>query len=243
MKEEMEIKLSENMLKFTLERKNVKHINLRIKSDGSIFVSANLELSIEAIENFIRKKEHLILNHLEKVEDDKNIYKESDKRYIPGETFIFLGRAVRLKVIKSLEEYIKTDGVYIYLYIKNPDNFNKKKNMMESYYADFSKKIFGEILENIYPKFKKYGVNLPQIKIRKMTKRWGSCLYKKEAIILNKKLIEIDRECIEYVVLHELSHFIHPNHSKDFYNLVTVFMPDWKKRKARLEERGKYLKL
>lgn len=73
--------------------------------------------------------------------------------------------------------------------------------------------------------------------------KFFSFLHKKEAIILNKKLIEIDKECIEYVVLHELSHFINPNHSKNFYNLVTVFMPDWKKRKARLEEQGKYLKL
>lgn len=243
MEEKREIKLSENILKFTLERKNVKHINLRIKSDGSIFVSANLDISIEMLENFIRKKEHLIVKQLEKVEDEKNIYKESDKRYISGETFIFLGRFVRLKVIKSETEYIKTDGVYIYLYVKNPNNFNKKKNLMENYYADFSEKIFGEILENIYPKFKKYNVNFPKIKIRKMTKRWGSCLYKKEEIILNKKLIEIDRECIEYVILHELIHFIYPNHSKDFYNLITVFMPDWKKRKARLEEQGKHLKL
>ena len=74
----------------------------------------------------------------------------------------------------------------------------------------------------------------PELKIRYMTARWGSCQPQKGIITLNSQLIEKPRRCMEYVVLHEFAHFIHPNHSKDFYTLVESLMPDWKERKWEL---------
>lgn len=65
---------------------------------------------------------------------------------------------------------------------------------------------------------------------------WGSCLPKKLIITLNKQLLEAPRNCIEYVVVHELCHLVHPNHSKQFYTFLTMFMPDWKERKTELEK-------
>ena len=69
-----------------------------------------------------------------------------------------------------------------------------------------------------------------------MTSRWGSCQTVKGIITLNSKLIEKPLRCIEYVVLHEFAHFIHPNHSKEFYDFVASLMPDWKERKIELEK-------
>jgi predicted metal-dependent hydrolase len=68
-----------------------------------------------------------------------------------------------------------------------------------------------------------------------MTSRWGSCQPKRGTITLNKRLIETPRSCIEYVVMHEFVHFRQPNHSKNFYDLLGVLMPDWNERKATLE--------
>ena len=84
--------------------------------------------------------------------------------------------------------------------------------------------------------FEKYGVAYPTLKIRYMTSRWGSCQPKKGIITLNSKLIEAPRNCIEYVILHELVHFIHPNHSRQFWDFVAMMMPDWKERKKELEK-------
>ena len=64
----------------------------------------------------------------------------------------------------------------------------------------------------------------------------GSCLAKKGVVTLNKRLLEAPRNCIEYVVMHELCHFIHPNHSKQFYAFLTMLMPDWKQRKEALDK-------
>jgi predicted metal-dependent hydrolase len=88
-----------------------------------------------------------------------------------------------------------------------------------------------------YQVFKQYGVPYPELKIRYMTSCWGSCRPKSGIITLNSKLIEAPRCSIEYVVLHEFAHFIHPNHSRKFYDFVSMLMPDWKERKGELERR------
>src|SRR5699024_9397669 len=96
-------------------------------------------------------------------------------------------------------------------------------------------KIYNEIANDVYKKYVKYCIDFPPIKIRKMKKRWGSCQPKTKIITINSQLIEAPRFCIEYVMMHEFCHFIHPNHSKDFYTLLQVMMPDWKERKKMLE--------
>ena len=96
--------------------------------------------------------------------------------------------------------------------------------------------VFREIIAEIYPTFQKYGVAMPKLRIRDMDTRWGSCLAKKGIITLNKRLLEVPRDCIEYVVIHEFCHFIHPNHSKKFYDFLTMLMPDWKARKKLLDQ-------
>ena len=95
--------------------------------------------------------------------------------------------------------------------------------------------IFREICGEIYPLFGAYPVPYPQIKMRAMTSCWGVCHPKKGSITLNRRLLSVPRSCIEYVVLHELAHFVHPNHSRQFYDLLTVLMPDWRMRKKELE--------
>src|SRR5699024_10108493 len=95
---------------------------------------------------------------------------------------------------------------------------------------------FGEIMSEIYPVFRKYGVAVPVLRLRNMETRWGSCLPRKGIITLNKRLLEAPRYCIEYVVMHEFCHFIHPDHSKHFYAFLTMLMPDWKERKRILDQ-------
>ena len=99
---------------------------------------------------------------------------------------------------------------------------------------------FTEILDELYPLVGKCGVKLPQLRIRNMKTRWGSCLPGKGMVTLNRRLIELPRNCIEYVVMYELCHFVHPNHSEEYYGFLGSLMPDLKERKGFLEKR--YLK-
>ena len=94
------------------------------------------------------------------------------------------------------------------------------------------------VCEAVYPKFQKYGVKFPMLKFRKMISRWGSCQPKRGILTFNISLIEAPIACIEYVVVHEFTHFLQPNHSKKFYTQLTMFMPDWVERKKILEKCG-----
>lgn len=82
----------------------------------------------------------------------------------------------------------------------------------------------------------KYRIKVPEIEIRKMKSRWGSCFWTKNKIVLNLSLIKVPILCTEYVVVHELSHFKFQNHSKNFYNFISLFIPDWNERRRILNK-------
>lgn len=89
----------------------------------------------------------------------------------------------------------------------------------------------------MYPLIRGWGVKKPEIKLRTMSSRWGSCAYTKGRITINKRLIAYPIAAAEMVMLHELCHFVHPDHSKDFYALLQTLMPDWKARKKLLSSK------
>ena len=107
---------------------------------------------------------------------------------------------------------------------------------MNIWLKDLQVKTFEEICKKVHKRFLKYGVEYPDIKIRSMKTRWGSCRPLKGSITLNSRLIGASITCIEYVVTHEFAHFIHPNHSKQFYDFLTKLMPDWKERRKELNK-------
>lgn len=219
---------------YNLERKTVKNLNLRIRKDGNIFVSANDDVSFEEIDEFVCSKASYILNAIAKFEEIVK-YKPKPKQYVSGETFYIQGRGLRLQLSQASKDFITSDGVYIYLAVRDPTDFEQKRRTVSRFLDQQCKAVFGEIIDELYPMFRKYGVERPILRIRDMETRWGSCLVKKGIITLNKRLLEAPRNCIEYVVMHELCHFIHPNHSKQFYSFLTTLMPDWKERKQFLD--------
>ena len=93
-----------------------------------------------------------------------------------------------------------------------------------------------ELCDRYYPLFAPYGVAYPQIRTRRMSSRWGSCIPSKGVITFNSLLVAVPTECIEYVVVHELTHFLRADHSPEFYRLLAGFMPDWKERRKELKK-------
>lgn len=97
------------------------------------------------------------------------------------------------------------------------------------------REVLYELCQRYYPIIEQYGFAFPEVKIREMTSRWGSCRPTKGRITLNSKLLDKPRDAMEYVVLHELAHFVYPNHSKAFYQFIETYMPDWKDRERKLK--------
>lgn len=202
-------------------------------------MSANESVSCEFLDSFVLSKSDFIIKNRNRFKEIEK-YSALPKQYVSGESFLILGRNLRLKVIVGKTESVETDGVYLFLTVKDKVNFQRKELLVNRYLNKRCQEVFYEIASEIYPLFKKYGITMPRIRIREMKTRWGSCLPQKGIITLNTKLLGAPRNCIEYVVLHEFCHFIHPDHSKRFYAFVAMLMPDWKERKNVLEQQEQH---
>lgn len=222
---------------YFLTRKSVKNINLRVKLDGRVLVSANHRVPTAYIDGFIRQKQAYILSALTEFEEKRKRMQEEPKRYVTGESCTLLGRVFRLTVEEAEEETVYIDGDSIFLKVKDGTDFRHKEIMMTRWLKEYRMAVFKRLVDAAYERFRAYHVPYPELRVRSMTSRWGSCHPVKGVITLNSRLIEAPESCIEYVVLHEFAHFIHPDHSRRFWDLVTMLMPDWRERKNRLENR------
>lgn len=226
-------------VEYRLTRKDVKNINLRVKPDGQVLVSAKEELPVKYIDDFVCRKQEYIFHSQKKYKAQYKELSSISKRYVSGESVDILGKSLRLKVIEGEEERVWADGIFVFLSVKEKDDLKRKAKLMNDWIENLRIETFSQICKEVYQKFKKYGVLYPELRIRYMSSRWGSCQPEKGVITLNSKLIEAPRRCIEYVVLHEFVHFISPDHSRKFYNFMAMLMPDWEERKTELE-RGSY---
>ena len=234
------INLNGREISYDLEYKNVKNINLRIKADQSIYMSANHRVSDKIIEEFLRSKAEYILKALDHYAEIAK-YAPKPKQYIDGESFRILGHDLRLKVVQGKRNTVESDESYITLTVKDSCNTELKKKTMDKWIKSNCKEVLLAVCESVYPKFQKYGVEFPELRFRNMVSRWGSCQPKRKILTFNISLVEAPLSCIEYVVTHEFTHFLQPNHSKKFYNQLAMFMPDWQERKKVLEKNNCYV--
>ena len=224
----------ERTFQYILTRKAVKNLNMRVKPNGEIHVSANPLVPVKYIDKFVLSHEENLGKTLDKYEKIRANTLQP-LQYVSGEKVRFLGEELHLLVEASRMEEVEKIGQFLFLRVKDITDFKRKERVMKKWLKRMQTEVFSEICKEIYPLFQPYGVKYPLIKIRDMKSRWGSCQPQKKIITLNGKMIAAQREAIEYVILHEFAHFIHPNHSKDFYGLVEKLMPDWKERRAMLQ--------
>jgi len=229
-----EVSYGKHKITYTLSRKNVKNINLNLKPNLIVEVSANHKVPIEKIHSFVKRKASWIIKNKEYFMRTFAEIKY-EKEYVSGETFKYLGKQYRLKVIKRKDECVKCKQGFFFLYVNDKNNVERKSQLIKEWYKEKSLKVFSESLEKIYKIMKKYNIFKPKILIRIMKARWGSCIESKKTILLNSELIYAPKFCIDYVVLHELIHFKYRTHYKNFYKLMEAIMPDWNKRKEILD--------
>lgn len=231
-------------INFVLMRKQVKNIGLKVRNTGVVQVTAHNRVPLEYIINLVDEKSEWINKHLEKFKNVQNSgggqQSKTPLTYNTGEAVRYLGEEYVLVVTETTTNKVYIENKTIHLNVKADTTFEKKEQMLEKWYKEQCSNVFQQVLDTEYEKVKDYILgqrlqNKPTIKLRKMKSCWGVCHYTKGHIVLNTELIKYDMECIEYVVLHELIHFRHQNHSKDFYDGLTYFMKDYKEIKSRLK--------
>jgi len=220
------------IIPFQLEYRNRKTLEISVYPDMSVKVIAPLKRTYDEIEAKVRKRASWIIE--QRYFFSLYLPKQLPKKFISGESHYYLGRQYRLKTINSADSKVVLCRGVIHVYVPDRSDSAQIKKLLEIWYRQRADIKFSERLDLCYSKIKKYGIAEPTIQIRKMKKRWGSCS-KQATIILNTELIKAPSHCIDYVITHEMCHLRYFNHGKAFYNLLVKVMPDWEKRKKRLE--------
>ena len=233
--------LNGKLVEYELTVKKVKNITLRIKPDGSVYVSANRFVPIQIIENFMTSRADFILSALERFESrPQNAPK--DPEYTDGKSVTILGNKFILRVSEGKKNEVCpffSDG-YITLSVKDTSDTELCQRTFKKWQNEICRELITELCRKTYdnnPVFSQKGIAFPALHFKSMRTRWGSCNSSGGSLNFNYMLIETPIECIEYVVMHEFVHFLHPNHSKDFYGALTALMSDWKARKEILNGR------
>lgn len=218
---------------FALIRRERKTLAITVHPDLSIEVVAPSDADEEAILDKVANRGRWILRQHRQFM--AWMPKPSPRNYQSGETHRYLGRQYRLKVIQSAQPSVKLRGAFIEISVKDGSDRTQIKRALDHWYRSHAKDRFSQRLQEANAHLASYDLPEPKLRLLKMPKRWGSCTPKGE-IILNPELIKAPNMCIDYVIFHELCHLRHPNHSKAFFQMLDAILPDWMKRKARLEQ-------
>ena len=226
-----QIKYGSKSIQYNLSFANRKSLGIRVLPDGLVSVIAPNDANLIDINKKVKLKANWIL----KQQAFFCSYKPNtpERKYVNGETHLYLGRQYKLQIIEDIINEIKIYRGTMIMKAKktNPEYLEKKLN---EWYKEKANLHFEELVDNSLEKFNKYKIEKPVLDIRLMQKRWGSCT-KSGKIILNTELIKAPKGSIEYVVIHELCHLVHHNHNKEFYDLQNSLSPNWEKWKEKLE--------
>ena len=208
----MNIQINDKVYNIEIIKKNNRNTYIRVKN-GKIIVTTNYLTTKKSIIDLINNNLKSIIKMID------NDQKQQEKK----ENFYYFGQ--------------KYDVIYGFNNIEfNIDKiYAPNKQKLEKFLNNDIKKIYQSRLNYWYNTFQER-IPTPNLKIRKMTTRWGVCNIKNHNVTLNYNLSKYDIKCLDYVIVHELSHFIHHNHSKDFWNLVAKYYPNYKECKKMLKE-------
>lgn len=224
---------------FTLKRSRRKTLSVKIDPAGEIVAHAPLFAPLFSIESFLQEKAHLILRHQEEVlqvlaQEEKNL-----PRYKSGDIFRLKGAKLTLRISSGAGKRaaVRIDGED--LIISSQDRLSKDqiRTALEKWYKQKAEDIFSERLNYCMELAKTIGVKtLPDMSIRNMKSRWGSCRMDQNKITLNLKLVQLNTHYIDSVIYHELCHFKVGAHNKSFYTLLEHINPLWKEDRVYLKK-------
>ena len=206
---------------------------ITVLPDMSVEARAPLGSEPNRVQERLSEKARWIWTQLDSFEKYQPL--QPPRVYVNGETHLYLGRQYRLRIEKSDLEQVRLIGRFFRVNISDPKNLERAEELMLDWYRCHARELIRRRIEIFMPDVERYGAAQPEVRIQWMKKRWGSCT-SKGVMTFNIELVKAPIHCIDYVVLHELCHLVHPNHSPEFYRLLSILMPDWQKRKARLEQ-------
>ena len=211
-------------------RKNMKNIYLKVEKNADVVVSAPPRTP-----NYIIKK--LIQENIDEIKLRRNNILTNGytvKQYVTGEKHIIFGKEIVLEVRLGNKNVVKLSDDKIILVIKDKDQ--DRGQIVTSF---LRKVLYNKALEFINKYEKIMGVHTEQLRIKKMKTRWGTCNIEAKRIWINYELIKYPIECLEHIVVHELTHLLETNHTPRFYTLLGKYYPNFRENDKLIKEFSK----
>lgn len=227
------VEYGRSCIEFLLRSSSRKTLAIHVHPDCSVEVVAPIGSPIEAVLAKVRKRGDWILTQLRRF--DEYALALPPRKYRSGETHRYLGRQYRITVESAQgKPGVTLEKGRFRIRAGEPSTQRQRKRILESWFKAKAREIFQARLEISLVRFHPQDrISVPQLKLLPMKKRWGSCSHN-GTIILNPQLMAAPRECIDYVITHELCHLLEPRHSPRFFRLLKRAMPDWEKRREKL---------
>lgn len=227
-KEERTLTVKGLTVAYTWERKAVKNYNMRVRRDGSVYVSTPARVTAAQVERFVADKSDFLRNALSRVAARTA---PAPLWLLDGEQVPIWGVLHTVTVLKSQKVRVWCEDGRLFLALSHPEDAAARLRAFRRFAAQETEPFLRALTAECAPLFLSRGAPLPEVTFRRMKGRWGSCFYTKNKICYNSNLIFAPRECALYVVCHELAHFSHHDHSKAFYNCLARVLPDHKARR------------
>jgi len=226
------IAYGQDKIEFNIFYVQRKTLEIAVHPDQSVVIKAPLGTEIEEIKKRVVKRAAWILKQ-------RAFFRQFDprtpaRRFVGGETHLYLGKHYRLRIRKGNQDAVRLIKGFFEIRVMGSIYSEKVKCLLEGWYKEKAALKFNESIVRCWPYVEKFSSVKPRLQIKPMKKRWGS-FSPKGRLTLNTDLIRAPKECIDYVIVHELSHLRHNNHGTEFYKFLDKIMPDWEKRKHRLE--------
>ncbi|CAD5272937.1 conserved hypothetical protein [Bosea sp. 62] len=209
-----------------------RYLRIEVDPNGSINVTAPMSADLSEIVRRVNRRGGWIFQQLDSIADHP--VRTPERRYVSGETHLFLGRQYRLAIEAIDDPCVRIDGARLLVGVRKLNDQAHYRRLLTAFYALQSRDVFRERLEHVFPPFARKGLTKPPLIIRKLSKRWGSYT-PKGRIVLNVDLVRASPLLIDYVICHELVHAFHPDHGKEWRSMFDAVMPDWQQRKSSLE--------
>ena len=213
----------------SVTKKKIKNLHLRVKApDGRVELSVPESFSEKQIKEFLRDKREWILQQQEKFAQQPE---QRAKEYVTGELLPVWGRNCRLEVTCGTRNHLILDGDTARLTVKENSTREQRERWINEWYREQLK----EKIRKRLPEWERQtGLHPSEWQIKNMKTRWGTCNIKTRKIWLNLQLAKYPEVCLDYVILHELTHLIERGHNQRFYTHVEKYMPRWKDVRKRL---------
>lgn len=233
-RERGQVDYGQHSIDFEVVRRKRTTLEIAVEPDATVVIAAPLGASMETIEEKVRKRaswvcqqQHFFLQFVPRT---------PPRRYVSGETQLYLGRQYRLKVISGDRPGVKLSRGFMLVESSSPKRSDVTRDLVNTWYRERSHKWFAERLEANLLRFSNPERVRPiGLITRNLRLRWGS-MSPGHRMVLNQRLIQAPIYSIDYVITHELCHVAEPSHRPAFFRLLDRVLPDWQSRKQRLEE-------